>query len=426
MESYGNTAIKHYNVLAFNKDDGFKINKPSAFLQNRKTMLNNIDIYDDGVLYYIMIKHLSQLNMLIGHGGVDESIERIERHLKQVFKERAILYRISFNEFGILFSECPGSLKQEAERIRTIVSTLDNTHTLKTHIGVIPFNRTIDSSEEIVRKGYIATTLHKLSSGPQAFHFYDEKKWGELEKRLTIEKSLRNAVKLGEMYVVFQPIIHPTTQQIGFEALIRWNSESHGHVSPAEFIPIAEGNGAIHEITKFVMKSVACQLNTHPVIDYISVNLSSKLFDDPEWFSELNKELGGIQPQRVQFELTESFLIDTSHFHFIRRLQDRGHKIYIDDFGTGYSSISYLLSLGVEGGKLDQFFTNYIEQPKYTSFIKKTVEMAQSLNLNIVIEGIENVKQKEYFISLGCDAYQGYLEARPMSAGALAQYVTEI
>ncbi|MBO0588366.1 MULTISPECIES: EAL domain-containing protein [unclassified Sporosarcina] len=108
----------------------------------------------------------------------------------------------------------------------------------------------------------------------------------------------------------------------------------------------------------------------------------------------------------------------------MRKLQNRGHKIYIDDFG-GCSFISYLLSLVVEGVKLDQFFTSYIDQPKYTSFIKKTVEMAQSLKLNIIIEGIENVKQKEFYISLGCDTYQGYLEARPMRAGALAQYITD-
>lgn len=138
----------------------------------------------------------------------------------------------------------------------------------------------------------------------------------------------------------------------------------------------------------------------------------------------MKNEFDVVSNNRIQFELTESSFIDSAHHHYIAMLQEEGHRVFIDDFGVGYSSIRYLVGLGVNGVKLDRFFVDYAELPKYAAFVKKVVEMAKTLNLTVVIEGVEKASQLHFFTQLDCDGIQGYFEARPMKLDLIPQYLS--
>jgi sensor c-di-GMP phosphodiesterase-like protein len=242
----------------------------------------------------------------------------------------------------------------------------------------------------------------------------------------TSEQQLRRAIAREKLDVVYQPIVCMSTGRImGAEALARWKDDDGNAVSPDVFIKTAEEHGFVGTVTKLVIKramqSFAMTLRNRPGFR-LSVNVAAADLADPEFLPMLDETLkkSKVAPKSVVIEITESSTANrVVAMETIRELRRRGHSIHIDDFGTGYSSLSYLLYLSVDTIKIDKAFTRVIGTEAVTvAILPQILAMARSLQLDVVVEGVENERQANYFSTEGQRIYgQGWLYGKPVSAG---------
>ncbi|HBH39346.1 MAG TPA: hypothetical protein DDX06_13305 [Curvibacter sp.] len=246
-------------------------------------------------------------------------------------------------------------------------------------------------------------------------------------QQLGLPAQLRSALRRGELYLLYQPIINLASGQwVGAEALLRWRRSDGEHISPAVFIPMAERTQLIGRITAHVLDRVAHEagalLRERPDF-FISVNFASTDLHDPALLEQLEDVVRhqGIRPACLHIEATERTFIDASGTReHIQRIRGLGHQVVIDDFGTGYSSLSYLTQLEVDGLKIDKSFVDTIGTDAVTSHVvSHIIAMAQSLKLLMVAEGVETEAQAAYLRERGVQLAQGWHFARPMRIDAL-------
>lgn len=247
-------------------------------------------------------------------------------------------------------------------------------------------------------------------------------------KSLSIGRELRRAVRAGTLSLVYQPIVRlADKRRVGAEALVRWRDEVGNPVSPDLFISVAEQEGFITEVTRFVFKRVLSEMGahfpTHPSFQ-VTVNVSTQDLLDTTFvpFVRQALQVAGVSPRNIGFEITERSTASRAAITpAIQQLRDAGHKVYIDDFGTDYSSLSYLAQLRIDAIKLDRTFTLSLEDGDATvSIAPQIVSMAQALDLELVVEGIEHEHQAAYFRRLAPGALgQGWLFGRPVPGDQL-------
>jgi EAL domain-containing protein (putative c-di-GMP-specific phosphodiesterase class I) len=243
-------------------------------------------------------------------------------------------------------------------------------------------------------------------------------------QQLQIEHDLRQAVGSGDFELHYQPKIDlQTGRATGLEALLRWPHAGRGMVSPAEFIPVAEHNGLIHEIGDWVTRR-ACQQarawqeqGSEPL--RIAVNLSPVQLRSEDIVDRVQAILAstGLDPRYLEFEITESsFMHDIERSaRTLHRLRNLGVHISLDDFGTGYSSLSYLKRLPVDSLKIDgSFISDMAADREGTVLVSAIIAMAQHLGIRVIAEGVETREQLQLLRELGCDEAQGYLVSRPL------------
>ncbi|MCA1956493.1 EAL domain-containing protein, partial [Zymomonas sp.] len=247
-----------------------------------------------------------------------------------------------------------------------------------------------------------------------------------LQKRFSLETDLRRAIDNGDLHLVYQPILSPYNKKIvGFEALARWNHETLGPVSPAEFIPVAEESGLIVPLGRWALEnSVHTQQQWDKQAGYtlpirISVNVSAlQLMRDnlTQVMTDIKKQTG-INGERLTLELTESALMryPEQSISVINTMHELGIKISMDDFGTGYSSLSYLKTFPIDHLKIDRsFVTNLAEDKTAIAITRAITSMASTLSIKTIVEGIETPEQKKIIMDLGCDYAQGFYFSRPL------------
>ncbi|WP_347251974.1 EAL domain-containing protein, partial [Legionella sp.] len=234
--------------------------------------------------------------------------------------------------------------------------------------------------------------------------------------------------------LVFQPLIDLKKNHIvGFEALIRWNSHLLGQVSPMEFIGMAEENGLIIDIGKWVLEEACRQAIRWHKQGYknlsIAVNISGRQFRQtnlPELIKKVLKQTG-LAAKFLELELTESLLVDDI-YHAVDtmyKLKDMGIKLVIDDFGTGYSSLSYLKQFPVDKLKIDRSFINELVNKENDAAIARAIiNLGHSLNLEVLAEGVETELQKDFIVAHGCDYAQGYYFKPPNVPDELKDYLS--
>lgn len=246
-------------------------------------------------------------------------------------------------------------------------------------------------------------------------------------QQLGLPAQLRGALRRGELYLLYQPIINLASGQwVGAEALLRWRRPDGEHISPAVFIPMAERTHLIGRITAHVLDRVAHEagalLRERPDF-FISVNFAATDLHDPALFEQMEDVVRrhDIRPACLHIEATERTFIDASGAREpIQRIRGLGHQVVIDDFGTGYSSLSYLTQLEVDGLKIDKSFVDTIGTDAVTSHVvSHIIAMAQSLKLLMVAEGVETEAQAAYLRERGVQLAQGWYFARPMRIDAL-------
>jgi EAL domain-containing protein (putative c-di-GMP-specific phosphodiesterase class I) len=267
--------------------------------------------------------------------------------------------------------------------------------------------------------------------GRNNYSFFTEEMLNISKRTLQLSNALHHALSRQEFYLVYQPQISLKTGEIiGTEALLRWQHPELGNISPAEFIPVAENNGLISSIGEWVLLSAAKQLKEwidrgmSPMI--MAVNLSAVQFNNPK-LPELVEQIlnsTGLQPEYLELELTETATMSNPQVavSIMNKLYELGIKMSIDDFGTGYSSLSYLKKFKIYKLKIDRSFVHDIStNPEDKAIVGAIIHMAQSLGLQTIAEGVEEIEQIEYLRSQGCDEVQGYYYSKPLLVEQIEQ-----
>jgi EAL domain-containing protein (putative c-di-GMP-specific phosphodiesterase class I) len=251
--------------------------------------------------------------------------------------------------------------------------------------------------------------------------------------RQAIEAQLRSAITNDELVVHFQPELAVSSGAVvGVEALVRWNRPGVGMVSPADFIPIAEETGLIVPIGAWVMRE-ACLQAMRQFDDgqmVIRVNVSARQLTEPGLIDTVTEALSasGLAPERLCLEVTESVVLEDGDrcVTALRALRDIGVSVSLDDFGTGYCSLSYLRRLPIDSLKIDRSFVRGLgSEADDDSIVTSVIDLARSLGVSVVAEGVETEEQLAGLRARGCDTMQGFLFARPGPAADVAALVGE-
>ena len=381
-----------------------------------------------GVLY-IDLDDFKKVNDTLGHNVGDELLVHVGRRLLNNLREGDTVGRLGGDEFIVLISEVNDALDGNGvatHLIRELEKPIlldDRQLVVSASIGVAIYPDDGQHTVELMRKADLAMYSAKQNGGSHCA-FYTSQLNEIVERRFLVEQHIRGALERGEFNLVYQPKVCLKTERVmGVEVLLRWNNPSLGTVAPNEFIPIAEQAGAISAIGHFVIEESLTKLRS--MIDSLgyelvmSINLSPRQFRDQSLDSKILAlvEKCNIAPTCVEFEITEGLLIDElpSVNEILTRLNEVGFKIAMDDFGTGYSSLSYLRRYPFDTLKIDREFIQSLEE-NYSdrNLVKAAISMAQSLDLDVVAEGVETENQKKILGALSCDIIQGYLYSKPV------------
>ena len=277
----------------------------------------------------------------------------------------------------------------------------------------------------LMRKADMAMYRAK-DAGRNSYRFFNEEMNDAVIEQVTLHSGLRRGLEAGQFALHYQPQIELSSGRlVGAEALIRWNHPDLGLVSPARFIPVAEETGLIVEIGDWVLRE-ACREAARWIglglsEPLVAVNLSALQFRRGDIEKSVTKALeeSGLEPHMLELELTESILIsDTENvLSTVKRLKIMGVRLSIDDFGTGYSSLSYLKRFEVDKLKIDQsFIRDLATDPEDAAIVRAIIQMAHSLGLKTIAEGVETQDVLDHLRLFHCDETQGYFHARPLPA----------
>lgn len=267
---------------------------------------------------------------------------------------------------------------------------------------------------------------HAKPAGPGSYQLFDAAKTQQVMRKLQIHNELHRAVELGELQVFYQPQVHiKSGALVGFEALLRWQHQTLGWISPAEFIPIAEESGIIVKLGEWVMRTAAAQAAQWVALGHtgfrMAVNLSVRQFAGNKLPGVVQQVLQDtrLSPSILELEVTESLALQSveTTLGTLHRCKALGVKLAMDDFGTGYSSLSYLKRYPLDALKIDQSFVrNITEDAGDAAITRAIVAMAHSFGMSVIAEGVETKDQLEFLRALGCEEFQGYLFSRPLPA----------
>jgi len=387
-----------------------------------------------GALLFIDLDNFKTINDTLGHIMGDLLLQKVAERLKSCVREGDTVARLGGDEFVVMLENLSAQPLEAATQAETIgekiLATLNQPYRLAKKeyvntpsIGIALFNRSHEKMDDLFKQADIAMYQAK-KAGRNTLRFFDPRMQQAIDARSTLENELRNAVEYHQFFVYYQIQVDQNLQPFGAEALIRWVHPQRDLVSPAEFIPIAEETGLILPIGKWVLDTACAQLSkwqidakTRHLI--MSVNVSAKQFRQPDFAAQVQAiiQRHGIDPTKLKLELTESILLENmeSIVDTMNAINALGVLFSLDDFGTGYSSLQYLKQLPLHQLKIDQSFVRDLAVDNSDKAIVNTiVAMAQSLNMEVIAEGVETEEQRLLLVIAGCTQYQGYLFGRPM------------
>jgi len=295
-------------------------------------------------------------------------------------------------------------------------------------VGIAVYPDDGGDAETLIRNAD-AAMYHAKELGRANYQFFTEQMNQAASRRLALEADLRRALGRDELRLHYQRIVNADTGAVtGHEALVRWQHPERGLVPPGEFIQIAEECGLILKIGEWVLREAcrwASSLGAERGLQ-IAVNLSPRQFNDPKLAQMVQQALksSGLPPKLLEFEITESLAMSHSDITLttLKRLKKLGVSIAIDDFGTGYSSLAYLKRFPVDKVKIDRTFVAEIPRDReHGAIVSAIVALAHALDIEVIAEGVETEKQREYLKRCGCDYVQGYLIGRPADSDTAAK-----
>ena len=386
-----------------------------------------------GALMFIDLDDFKDINDLLGHHNGDLLLREAGARLRGVVRESDTVARFGGDEFVVLLEllaesadEAMLAARQVADKLLEQLghpyrlAGLDRKCTAS--LGLVIFNGHDSSADELMQRADLSMYEAKRS-GKNTARVFDPQMRSELAGRLELEAELRGALGAGAFLIHLQPQLDAAGRLIGAEALLRWNRAGHGMTPPGLFIPIAEQAGLMPALGREAMALACEELARWVELPgaaglVMAVNISAAQLYEPGFVEEVLALLArtGAPAERLKLELTESLLLTDIEraIEAMTRLREMGIRFSIDDFGTGYSSLGYLQRLPLDELKIDRAFVRDLPANASSLAIVRTImALAATLRIRVIAEGVETSVQHACLLDNGCDAFQGFLFARP-------------
>jgi diguanylate cyclase (GGDEF)-like protein/PAS domain S-box-containing protein len=416
---------------------------PLTHLPNRRLLLdrlkhaliNSARNGKDVAILFLDLDHFKTLNDSLGHDVGDMLLQQVAKRLTSCIRDGDTAARLGGDEYLVMLenlSEQAIEAAAQAEIIsEKILFALNQPYQLYTNeyqssvsIGVALFGKQAISQDELLKHADIAMYQAK-KAGRNSVCFYDPQMQLTIHARLELERELREAIEKQQFKLYYQIQVDHLGFPLGAEALIRWQHPERGLVSPLHFIQLAEETGLILQIGQWVLEAACAQLKVWEQKAScsaltISINVSAKQFRQEGFVNQVQTAIKSyaINPKLLKLELTESILLEGVEATIIimNELKKIGIRFSLDDFGTGYSSLQYLKRLPLSQLKIDQSFVHDIVSDTNDKAIVRTIiAMAQSMELEVIAEGVETLEQRQLLQNTGCMKFQGYLFGKPVT-----------
>ena len=387
-------------------------------------------------LLLLDIDNFKEINDTFGHRIGDALLGQVGPRLRNNLQADDLIARLGGDEFAILL---PNADAGRAMKVADTLLRVEQPFVIDGHpfemtasIGIAVFPQHGSTAETLLRRADVAMYVAKRSGNSYALYRPEDDPYDA--SRLVLQADLRRAIAQREIILYYQPQVSMTTGAVtGLEALARWRHAQRGWVPPAEFIPVAERMGLIKPLTACLVELAARQMvawQKSGIAIPVAVNVSMRNLLDPRFPMTLSDVLSatGAEARKMKLEITESALMTEPArvLETMNQLRALGFGFSIDDFGTGYSSLAYLQRLPVEEIKIDRSFVSALStDPGNAAIVRATIELAASLGLNVVAEGVEDEATWQSLSRLSCAMAQGYLLSRPMPAAEVEGWLSE-
>lgn len=410
-------------------------------LPNRRLLLDRLNraiafstrdrVY--GALLFIDLDNFKVLNDTRGHHVGDVLLQQVAQRLLGCVRGVDTVARLGGDEFVVMLEELGDTESIAATQCdvigQKILRALNVPYPIEgqeSHsspsIGATLFFDKLQSVDDLLQRADLAMYQAK-AAGRNTLRFFDPAMQVVASARATLEVDMHLALQRREFLLHYQPVVDEDGAMTGVEALLRWQHPTRGMVMPGEFIPVAEQSSLILEMGQWVLETACAQL-----VDWstaaktrgltIAVNVSARQFRKPDFSSQILASLrsSGANPSRLKLELTESLLLSDVEDAIAKMAELRavGVCFALDDFGTGYSSLAYLKRLPLDQLKIDRSFVmDVLNNPNDAAIARTILNLAHSMELSVVAEGVETAGQRDFLLGSGCRAFQGYFFGRP-------------
>lgn len=390
---------------------------------------------------FLDLDRFKLVNDTLGHGVGDRLLQDVADRLLRCVRRSdclaraeedgppSLVSRLGGDEFTIMLSDID-HFQDVAKVARRILEAVSFPYVLEgqevfvsTSIGISLYPFDACTANDLIRNADGAMYQAK-EQGRNGYQIYDESMNAKALERIILESQLHKAIKEEEFAIYYQPQVSGRTGKVvGVEALVRWNSKDFGLVEPARFLPLAEEIGLVVKIDRWVMRNACrqhkCWLDAGLAPITLALNISGQHFAKNDLLETVTGILAesGLDPGLLELELTEGVLMAHTEktVKTLKSLKTMGVRLAIDDFGTGFSSLSYLKRFPLDVLKIDRtFIKDIMDDPDDAAITLATIEMAHTLKLQVIAEGVETEAQLDFLKKHGCDVYQGYLFSRPV------------
>jgi diguanylate cyclase (GGDEF)-like protein/PAS domain S-box-containing protein len=425
---------------------------PLTQLPGRQLLLNRLSkrihqwdinkISQAPYLLLIDINRFKNINESLGHKEGDQLLIELVRRLRFHLSEHDTLYRVASDEFavvmraGVTENDIDCLTGQILDNLTTpfFMGTLDLY--ISVCFGIAKANYDTDNGDALLQCANRALQQAKANNLPVCYH--RTKRGAPDTYRLELESSLFKAIENEDFELYYQPQVSLKDNSIlGAEVLLRWNDPKHGAISPMEFIPILEDIGLIDKVGSWVIEKACAYwkfwqdeglIQEH---QKLSVNVSPYQFRNTGLLVSVKNALEetGLNPNNLILEITESTLLadDENNLAILKSLKSLGVTIAMDDFGTGFSSLSYLTRFPIDYLKIDRsFLINVLESVNDAHLVTAIINMAQSLDMKVIAEGVDSLEKLNFLKQKGCDHYQGFYFSRPITGNEFIRLINQI
>ena len=411
-----------------------------AYIERMDSLLESSSTISHSVqhaVYFLDLDRFKQINDTLGHAVGDTILKEAARRIQTLLKNKDIIARYGGDEFIVTLTNVK-NVREAAKFAEQIIGIIEQPMNINgqdifisTSIGISMYPVDGVTSEQLITCSDKAMTFSK-KNGLNGYSFYFDELQTDSQRVLLLDSELRRAIENREFELYFQPKITVENEHIqGLEALVRWNNERLGFVSPAEFIPYAEETGLIIPLSEVILEK-ACEavikLQQFGRKIPIAINISSIHFKQQNFLESIQAilERYNTSANNFEIEVTERTVMNSAAETVSKlvRLKQLGFKISIDDFGTGYSSLSYLVRFPLDCLKIDRSFIQHITSlDEKQAVVDAIIQMSHRLKMKVVAEGVEQAQQVDILRKMNCDIIQGYYYSKPLPLPELLEYI---